>query len=182
MPKEGPTPIEGSKEKRTRMTSIAKSEPTAGCEKGGDDRRREAALTGERGELLVQEADEFFLVQAIHKAAHQGAQIGCHGSDGFAVAGNIGEEQAANAAGGATRDVVDVTATLSLAEWLAIDPDIETGQFDSTGRDLTASPDLHALHVLCGRSRHVGIITAEKELIRFCGFFKAAFQIAFVPD
>ena len=164
------------------MTSIAKSEPTAGCEKGGDDRRREAALTGQRGQLLIQEPDEFSLVQAIHKAAHQGAQIGCHGSDGYAVAGNIGEEQTANAARGATRDVVDVAATLSLTEWFAIDPDIQTRQFDSTGRDLTASPNLHALHVLCGGSRHVGIITAEKLTDLILWFFRAAFQIAFVPD
>src|SRR5580704_4294663 len=146
------------------MAGIAKGEPTTGCEKGGDDRRREGALTGERGELPVQEADEFFLVQAIYKAAHQGAQIGCRGSDGFAVAGNIGEEQAANATGGATRDVIDVAATLGLAEWLAIDPNIETGQFDSTGRDLTAAPDFHALHVLDGGSGHVSIIAAEREL------------------
>src|SRR5580704_1756393 len=161
---EGPTAIEGSKEKRTRMAGVAKGEPTAGCEKGGDDGRREGALTGERGELLVQEADEFFLVQTIHKAAHQGAQIGCGGSDGFAVAGNIGEEQAANATGGATRNVVDVATTLGFAEWFAIDPNIETGEFDATRCDLAASPDLHALHVLSGGSRHIGSITAEKAL------------------
>jgi hypothetical protein len=51
-----------------------------------------------------------------------------------------------------------------LAEWFAIDPDIETGQFDSAGRDLAASPDLHALHMLCGGCRHVSIITAERKL------------------
>ena len=51
-----------------------------------------AALAGEGSELLVQQADEFFLVQAIHKATHQRAQIGCHGSHGLSVAGNIGEE------------------------------------------------------------------------------------------
>ncbi len=118
-------------------------------------------MAGERGELLVEKADEFFLVEPIDKAAHQGAQVGCHGSDGFAVAGNIGEEQAADATGSATRDVVDIAAALGLAERLAIDPDIETGQFDATGGELAASPDLHALHVLCGGVRHGGIINAE---------------------
>jgi hypothetical protein len=28
------------------------------------------------------------------------------------------------------------------------------GQFDSTGRELATSPDLHALHILCGGIRH----------------------------
>ena len=80
------------------------------------------------------------------------------------MAGNIGEEQAANAAGSATGDVVHIAAVLSLPERLAIDPHIETSQFDSTARELAASPDLHALHVLCGGIRHVSIITAETEL------------------
>jgi hypothetical protein len=68
------------------------------------------------------------------------------------VARNIGEEQAADAAGSATRDVVDIAAMLRLAVRLAVDPDIETRQFDSTGCQLAASPDLHALHVLCRES------------------------------
>jgi hypothetical protein len=52
------------------MAGVAKRESAAGCEKGGNDRRREAALAGVRGELLVKKADEFFLIEAIHKAAH----------------------------------------------------------------------------------------------------------------
>jgi hypothetical protein len=67
---EGPTAIEGSKEKRAGMAGVAKRESAAGCEKGGNDRRGEAALATVRGELLVEEADEFFLIEAIHKAAH----------------------------------------------------------------------------------------------------------------
>jgi len=77
------------------------------------------------------------------------------------VAGDICEEQAADATGSATRNVVDIAATLSLAEGLAIDPDIETGQFDSAGRELAASPDLHALHVLCEGIGHGSIIAVE---------------------
>ena len=80
------------------------------------------------------------------------------------MAGNIGEEQAADAAGSATGNVVDIAAALSLAERLAIDPDIETSQFDSTGSELAASPDLHALHALCRGIRHAVIIPAETEL------------------
>jgi hypothetical protein len=43
------------------------------------------------------------------------------------VAGNICEEQAADAAGSATGDILDIAATLSVAIRLAVDPDIETG-------------------------------------------------------
>ena len=71
------------------------------------------------------------------------------------MTGNIGEEQAANAAGGASGNIVDVAAELRLAERFAIDPNIEAGQFYSTGGDLATSPDLHALHMLCGGSRHL---------------------------
>jgi hypothetical protein len=80
------------------------------------------------------------------------------------VAGNICEEQATDATRSAARDVVDIAAMLSLAKRLAIDPDIETGQFDSTGRELATSPDLHTLHVLCGGIRHRSIIRAQREL------------------
>ena len=83
------------------------------------------------------------------------------------MAGNICEKQAADAAGSATGDVVDIAATLSLAIGLAVDPDIETGQFDFTGCELAATLDLHALHVLCRGIRHGSIITGWGiELIR----------------
>ena len=85
----------------------------------------------------------------------------------MAVARNIGEEQAADAAGSATGNVVDIAATLGLAERLAVDPDIETTQFDTAGGKLAAAPDLHALHVLRRRIHHIGIITVERELNRF---------------
>jgi len=162
---EGPATIKSAKEERAGMAGVAKREPATGCEKGGNDRCGEAAVARERGELLVEEANEFLLVEPIDKAAHERAQIGGHGSDGLAVARNIGEEQAANATGGTTRDVVDIAAALGLAKWLAIDPDIETGQFDPTGRKLAASPDLHTLHVLL-RGIHGSIITGETRRVR----------------
>ena len=150
------------------MTGIAKREAAAGCEKSGDHRGGEtSALAGKRGELLVKQTDKFFLVEAIDKTAHQGAQVGSRGSDGYAMAGNIGEQQAADAAGSATGNVVDVATALSMFEGLAVDPHIETGQLDSTGRQLAASPDLHALHVLRGGIRHGSIITAEGAGYRF---------------
>src|SRR5450755_2531631 len=152
----------------TGMTGVTKREAAAGREKGRDHRRGEAtALAGQRGEFLIEQADKFFLVKAIYKTAHQGTQVGGRGSDRLAMAGNIGEQQATDATGSATGNVVDVATTLGMFEWLAVDPHIETGQLDSAGRQLAASPDLHALHVLRGGIRHGSIITAESARNRF---------------
>src|SRR4029077_116634 len=77
---ERPAAIARSKEKWTRMPGVAKREPSGGCEKGGDNRGGERAIARERGELLIEQADEFFLVEPVDKAAHQRAQVGCRGS------------------------------------------------------------------------------------------------------
>jgi hypothetical protein len=156
-----PAAIEGAKKEWAGMAGVTKREPAAGCEKGGDHGGGEGALAGKRGKLLVEQADELFLVEPIDKAAHEGPQVRCHGGDGSAVAGNIGEQQAADTPGSAARDIVNIAAALDLAERFAIDPDIETCQFDSTRCNLATSPDLHALHVLRGRVLHASIITAE---------------------
>src|SRR5450432_2614611 len=162
MGEQSPMAIADAIKKRAGMTCIAKREPAAGREKGGDHRRGKApALAGQRSELLVKQTDKFFLVEAIYKTAHEGAQIGGRRSYGFAMPGNIGEQQPANATGSATGNVVDVATTLGMFKRLAVYPHIETGQFDSTGRQLAASPYLHALHVLRGRIRHGSIITAR---------------------
>jgi D-arabinose 1-dehydrogenase-like Zn-dependent alcohol dehydrogenase len=52
------------------------------------------------------------------------------------VTRDIDEEQAADATGSATGEVVDIAAALGLAERLALNPDIETARFDSIRRDL----------------------------------------------
>ena len=85
----------------------------------------------------------------------------------MAVTGNVGEEHAADAAGGAARNVVDIPAARGLAVRLAVHPQIEAAQLHSAGGKLAAAPNLHALHVLHGRIRHGGIITVDKELNRF---------------
>ena len=158
---EGPAVIGGAKKKRAGMAGVADAEPAAGREKSGDDGGGESALTRESGELLVEETYKFFVVKAIYEAAHQGAQVRGGGSDGFAVTGNIGEEQPADAAGRATGNVVDVAATLGLAERLAVNPDVEAGEFDSAGGDLAAAPDFHALHVLYRRSAHLPLVAIK---------------------
>ena len=127
-------------------------------------------MAGKRSELLVEKAHDFFLVQSIDKAAHQRAQVGCRGGDGLAVTGYVGEKQTADAARGATGNVIDISAALGLPERLAVDPDIETTQFDAAGGKLAAAPDLHALHVPRGRLRHGSIITVGRESSRIFGY------------
>src|ERR1700735_2237173 len=116
------------------MSGIANGEPASGREKSGDDGGGESSVAGECGELLVEQANEFFLIEAVHEAAHQGAQIGGGGCYGLAVAGNVGEQQTADASGGATGNVINIAAALRFAEWLAVNPDVEAAQLDAAGR------------------------------------------------
>ena len=106
------------------MAGIADGEAAGGGEKSCDDGGGETAVAGERGELLVEQTDEFFLIEAIYEAAHQRAQIGSGGGYRLAVAGNIGEQQAGDAAGGAAGYVIDIAAALGFAEGLAVNPDV----------------------------------------------------------
>ena len=130
-------------------------------------------MPGKRRELFVEQADDFFLIQAIDEAAHQRPQVRCRGSDGLAVAGNVGEQQTADAARGATGNVINVAATLGLAERLAVNPHVQPTEFDAAGSKLAAAPDLHALHVLRGRIGHANIITAERKLTGFNVFVRS---------
>jgi len=167
-----PGAIFGAIEKGTGMASVAKRKTTGGREKSRDYCGREAAVAGERGELLVEQADEFFLIEAIYEAAHERAQIGGGGGYGLAVAGNVSEKQTADSARGATGNVVNVAATLGLAERFAVNPHVQPTQFDTAGSKLAAAPDLHALHVLRRRIHHANIITVERKLNRFNVFVR----------
>src|SRR6267143_3594673 len=83
------------------------------------------------------------------------------------MAGNVGEQQAADTPGSATREVIDISAARGLAEWFAVDPHVESRKFDTPGGELATSPDLHAPHLLRGGIRHGAIITVESEFNRF---------------
>ena len=144
----------GAKQKWTRMARVAKRKTAGRFEEGGDDSGGETAVRREGSELLVEKANEFFLVETIDEAAHQGAEVGRGGGDGGAVAGNVGEKDAADAAGGATRHVINVAATLSFTKGLAVNPHVETAQFDAARGKLAAAPDFHALHVRRGGFGH----------------------------
>jgi hypothetical protein len=130
------------------MSGVAQGEAATGLEERGNHSGRITTVSRERCELRVEQANEFFLVQAIYKAAHQRAQVGCRRRDRVAVAGNVGEEHAANTAGRAAGTVVDIAAPLRLAKRLAVYPRIEAAQLDTARCKLAAAPDFHALHVL----------------------------------
>jgi hypothetical protein len=156
--KKGPTPIDDAKQKRARMARIAKREAASRCEESRDNSGGETAMAGKSGELFIEQANQFCLIEAIDEAAHQGAQVGCRGGNRGPVAGNVGQEQAADAAGGAAGDIIDIASPLGLAEWLAVDPNIQPTQFDTARGQLAPAPHLHALHVLRGQTAHAGII------------------------
>ncbi len=71
MTKERPTAIGDPKQQRARMAGVAERKPSARRKERRYDRSRKSTLLGERGELLVEDTYEFFLVQPIHEAAHQ---------------------------------------------------------------------------------------------------------------
>ena len=161
-----PAAIGGAEEKRARMAGVAKRKAPSGLEESGENGGGETAVARKLGKLLVEQAHDFFLVQAIDEAPHQRAQVGCGGSDGVAVAGNVGEKQAADASAGATGNVIHIAAALRFAERLAVNPNVQAAQFDAAGSELAAAPNFHALHVLRGRIRHRCIITVGRELNR----------------
>ena len=76
------------------MTGIADGKAAAGLEECGDDRGGEGARARQRGELLVEQADEFGLIQPIDEAPHERAQIGRGGGDRLAVSRDVGQQQA----------------------------------------------------------------------------------------
>ena len=153
-----PLAVGSAIEQRARMSGVAQRKAASRRKKSRDHRGGETAVTRKFGELIVEELDKFFVVQAIHEAAHQGAEIRSGGRDRRAVAGNVGEQDAADAAGGAARNVVDVAAALRFAIGLAVNPHVEAAQFDAVRGELAAAPNFHAGHVLRGRIGHMHII------------------------
>ena len=65
------------------MAGVADGEAAAGLKERCDDRGGESARARQRGELLVEQADEFRLIEPIYETAHQRAQIGGGGCDGL---------------------------------------------------------------------------------------------------
>ncbi len=143
------------------MPRIADGQAAAGRKKradhGGGERRR----LRHGDELLVEQAHEFGLVEAVDEAPHQGPQIGGGGGDRGTVPGNVGQQQAGDASGSATRGVVNVSAALRFAKGLAVHPNAQPAHFNVARGQLASTPDFHALHVLCGRLGHDCIIAGH---------------------
>jgi hypothetical protein len=62
------------------------------------------------------------------------------------VAGDVGEEEAGDAAGGAGGEEVDVAAGGGVGVGGGVDPDVEAGDGDGGGGEGVSAPDLHAGH------------------------------------
>jgi hypothetical protein len=123
-------------------------ETAGGSKEGGYDRGRESAVLRHFRELTVEQPDELGLVQAVDELPHQCSQAGRCVGNSASVTGHIRQQQTRDPSGGATRCVIDVTAVPRFAERLAVDPGVETAEFDSALSQLASAPDFHALHVL----------------------------------
>src|ERR1700680_2457964 len=58
---------------------------------------------------------------------------------------------------------VNIPAALRLSIGFAVDPRVQPSHFNAPGRELAASPDFHALHVLCRLVAHRRIIRGSRE-------------------
>ncbi len=138
----------GAKQHGPGMAGVADREAAARLKERGHDGSREGARARQHGELLIEQANEFSLIEPIHKTPHERAKIGGRGGDRLAVARNVGQQQTADAAGGAAGGIVNIAAGMCLAVWLAINPSVEAAEFHAARRELASTPDFHALHVL----------------------------------
>ncbi len=140
------------------MTRVADGQAARGSEKCGDDRGCVGAFARERAELLVEQLDEFGLIQPIDEPAHKRPQVGRSGRDRVAMPGDVRQQKAADPAGGAARGIVNIAPGARFSEGLAVDPGIQAAELDTARGELAAAPDLHALHVFARLIAHSGII------------------------
>ncbi len=149
-------------EQRPWMARVADRKTAAGLEERSDDGGSKRTAARQDGELLIEEANEFGLIEPVDEAPHEGAQIGGRGCDGLAVSGDIGKQQSADPSGGATGGIVNIAARVRFAEGLAVDPSVEAAEFDGARGELTTAPDFHALHVfgrLIGHAGRFGLLS-----------------------
>ena len=130
------------------MAGVAEDEVVGGGEVGEQQGGGEAAGFGEAGELAVELARQVGHVEEVDVLLHQLAEAAGDVADVGAVAGDVGHDEAGDAAGAAGRDVVDVTAELGAFVGLAEDPGVEAGDFEDGGDGGVAAPDFHALDAL----------------------------------
>lgn len=85
-------PASVAPQERAWMPGVADGEPSGGGEESCDDRGGEGAFSLQAEELLIEQPDEFALVQTIDEATHKRAQVGGGSGDYFTVTGYIGQE------------------------------------------------------------------------------------------
>jgi hypothetical protein len=130
------------------LAGVAEGEGVGGAEESGDDGSGERVVGGEFGELRIHGADEGLGIEMIDVATHERAER-CGGlGDGIAVAGDVGDEEAGDASGGAGGEVVDVAAGFCGGEGLGVDLCVESGEGDVVGGGCLSTPDFHAGHEL----------------------------------
>src|ERR1700693_4452505 len=72
--------------------------------------------------------------------------------------GHVRQQQPADSTSGAAGRVVDIPARLRFSEGFAVNPYLESAEFDALRCELVSTPDFHALHVLFRLRAHGRIV------------------------
>ena len=127
------------------MAGVTEGEFTGRPEVGEDDPGGEDVVILEAGELGVDRLDQPGLVDVVDVLLHQPAQGLGNRGDRLAVSAHVGQEEASDAAGGATGEVEKVAAPLGFSVGTAIDVDVQPRNTEGPVEELIARPDPHAL-------------------------------------
>jgi hypothetical protein len=136
------------------MPRIADSQTPAGLEKRSHDRRCEDAYAREDSELLIEEPNEFCLIEAINEPAHERPQISRARGDRSSMSRHIRKQQPANSARGATGRIINVPAVLRVSIGFAINPCVQPSKRNPFCCELASAPDFHTLHLLRRLATH----------------------------
>ncbi len=82
------------------MARVADNQALGGSKKCGHNRRSESAHLGKRGELLIEKAHKFRLVQTVDESTHERSEICSGGGNRSSVSRHIRQQQARDSARG----------------------------------------------------------------------------------
>lgn len=106
-----------------------------------------ASLVFQLGEILIEFFDEATLINLTDMLTHQGTQFEGDVGNFDAVATDICQEDASDATGGTTGDIVNISTPLGRLIGLRVNPHFQAEGSEGGVGGLIASPHFHAGHV-----------------------------------
>jgi hypothetical protein len=79
---------------------------------------------------------------------------------------HVGDQETADASGGAAGGVINIAAAVGFAVGFAVDPGIQPAEFHALRGELVSAPDFHARHVLLRCGPHAGIIISGMKTLK----------------